>query len=45
MTLKAYAKLKAKLKDKTLDVVFQGHITAMVGVINLYMDSELLYTW
>ena len=42
---KACAKLTVKSKDKMLDVVFQGHITAMVGAINLYMSSELLYTW
>ena len=42
---KACAKLTVKLKDKMLDVVFWGHITAMVGAINLYMSSELLYTW
>ena len=42
---KACAKLTVKLKDKMLDVVFWGCITAMVGVINLYMSSEFSYTW
>ena len=34
-----------KSKDKMLNVVFRGCITARVGVINLYMSSELSYTW
>jgi hypothetical protein len=42
---KACAKLKVLSKDKKLDIVFRARITAMVGTINLYMDSELSYTW
>jgi len=42
---KACAKLTVLSKDKKLDVVFRARITATVGTINLYMDSELSYTW
>ena len=42
---KACAKLMIKLRDKLLDVVFQGRITTMVGAINLYMNLELSFTW
>jgi hypothetical protein len=42
---KACAKLTVLSKDQKLDVVFRARITAMVGTINLYMDSELSYTW
>ena len=42
---KAHAKLTVLSKDKKLDVVFCARITALVGTINLYMDSELSYTW
>ena len=42
---KACAKLTVKSKDKMLNVVFWGCITAMLGVINLYMSFELSYTW
>ena len=42
---KACAKLAVLSKDKKLDIVFHAHIMMMVGTINLYMDSELSYTW
>ncbi|KAG6873254.1 hypothetical protein C0992_008920, partial [Termitomyces sp. T32_za158] len=41
----ACAALTVKSKDKKLDVVLHGRITGMVGVLNLYLDSELSYTW
>lgn len=41
----ACAKLTVKSKDKKLDVFFRARITAMVGVLNLYLDSHLSYTW
>jgi hypothetical protein len=34
-----------KSKDKKLDIVFRGHISAMVSTLNLYLDPELSYTW
>lgn len=42
---KACAKLTVLLRDKKLDIIFRTRITAMVGTINLYLDSELSYTW
>jgi hypothetical protein len=42
---RAVAKLTVKSKDQKLDVFFRAHITAMVGTLNLYLDSELSYTW
>jgi hypothetical protein len=38
-------KLSLQSQDKSLDVVFQAHILAMVRVLNLFLDPELLYTW
>ena len=32
-------------QDKSLDVVFQARISAMIGVLNLFLDPELSYTW
>ena len=31
--------------DKLLDVVFQACICAMIGVLNLFLDRDLPYTW
>ena len=42
---KACAKLTVLSKDKNLDVMFHACITATVGTINLYINSELSYTW
>jgi len=42
---RAAAALNVKSKDKSLDVFFRACITAMAGVLNLYLDSELSYTW
>ncbi|KAG6871717.1 hypothetical protein C0992_010438, partial [Termitomyces sp. T32_za158] len=42
---RACAALMIKSKDKKLDVVFRARITAMVGVLNLYLHPELSYTW
>ena len=41
----AWAKLSIKAKDKKLDVLFWGHITAMVTTLNFYLDPELSYSW
>ncbi|KAJ6553649.1 hypothetical protein B0H10DRAFT_2241965 [Mycena sp. CBHHK59/15] len=42
---RAVAVLTVKSKDKKLDVFFRARITAMVGALNLYLDSELSYSW
>jgi hypothetical protein len=42
---KACAALTVKSKDKKIDVVFRGRIAGMVGALNLYLDSQLSYTW
>ncbi|KAJ7589230.1 hypothetical protein C8J56DRAFT_1048857 [Mycena floridula] len=42
---RAKAALSVKAKDKKLDVVLHACITAMVGTLNLYLDSELSYIW
>ena len=39
------AKLTMKANDKTLNVVFQACISAMVGTLNLYLDPQFSYTW
>ncbi|KAH9039781.1 hypothetical protein EDB85DRAFT_1887197 [Lactarius pseudohatsudake] len=41
----ACVKLADKCKDKSLGVIFRAQIMAMVGVLNLYLDSGLSYTW
>jgi hypothetical protein len=45
--LRARDKLLLEAQDKSslLDVVFQAHISAMIGVLNLFLDPELPYTW
>jgi hypothetical protein len=42
---RAVTKLAIKSHDKKLDVLFRARITAMVGTLNLYLDSELSYSW
>ena len=42
---RACAKLTVKSKDKLLDVFFRSRITGMLGMLNLYLDPELSYTW
>ena len=41
----AQEKLQRKSQDKTLDVFFQVCISAMVGVLNIFLDPELQYIW
>ncbi len=41
----ACVKLMDKCKDKSLDVFLRARITAMVGILNLYLDNALSYTW
>jgi hypothetical protein len=42
---RAQAKLNMKAKDKHIDVVFHFCITAMAGVLALYLNPEVSYTW
>ncbi|KAK7060055.1 hypothetical protein R3P38DRAFT_2679776, partial [Favolaschia claudopus] len=42
---RATANLSVKSKDKKLDVFLRARISAMVGTLNLYLDSELSYGW
>jgi len=42
---RARAKLTIKAKDRNIDVIFRSRITAMVATLNLYLDSELSYSW
>ncbi|KAH8983234.1 hypothetical protein EDB92DRAFT_1951794 [Lactarius akahatsu] len=41
----ARVKLMDRSKDKDLDVIFRARITTMVGILNLYLDKALSYTW
>lgn len=41
----AREELSVKAKDKKLDVFFRARITGMVGILNLYLDPQLSYTW
>ena len=41
----ACVKLSERAKEKSLDVILRARITAMVGVLNLYLNSELGYSW
>ena len=42
---RACAALTVKSKDKKIDILFRGRLTGMVGTLNLYLDSQLSYTW
>jgi hypothetical protein len=39
------AREKLQSQDKELDVIFQARISAMVGVLNLFLDPGLSFTW
>jgi hypothetical protein len=41
----ARVKLTVKAKDQKLDVFFRSRITAMVATLNLYLDTEISYSW
>jgi hypothetical protein len=42
----ARERLRSQDKNhKTLDVIFQARIAAMIGVLNLFLDAGLPYTW
>src|SRR5258708_1984688 len=43
--LKARERLLLQSQAKALDIIFQAHISAMIGVLNLFLDLELPYTW
>jgi hypothetical protein len=42
---RAWERLMSQSQDKSLDVIFWARISAMVGVLNLFLDPELSYTW
>jgi len=42
---KAQETLSQRSQDKSLDVVLRARICAMLGVINLFLDPDLPYTW
>lgn len=37
--------LSQKSQDKSLDIVFRARICAMLGVLNIFLDPDLPYTW
>jgi hypothetical protein len=39
------ARERLQSEDKTLDVIFRARIDAMIGVLNLFLDPGLSYTW
>ena len=41
----AKTKLSVKSKDMKIDVFFRARINAMIGTLNLYLDSTLSYGW
>ena len=41
----ASTQLSKKAKDGNLDVIVQGRIAAMVGLLNIYTDRNLEYSW
>ena len=43
--LKAQGSLLIQSRSSSLDVVFRACISAMIGVLNLFLDPELPYTW
>jgi hypothetical protein len=42
---RARERLLSSSQDKSLDVIFRARISAMVGVLNLFLDPKLRYTW
>ena len=43
--LQAQKRLTLQSQDKALDVVFRARISAMIGILNIFLDTELPYTW
>jgi hypothetical protein len=37
--------LLQKSQDKSLDVVFRARVCAMLGVLNLFLDQDISYSW
>jgi hypothetical protein len=42
---KACASLSVMCKNKDLDPILRARLTGMLGVLNLYLDPDLCYTW
>jgi hypothetical protein len=43
--LKALAKLVEKSQDTRLDITLRAWLTGMKGVLNIYLDPNLDYSW
>jgi len=43
--LQAQKRLTLQSQDKALDVVFRARVSAMIGILNIFLDPELPYTW
>lgn len=43
--LRAQEMMSKKGQDKSIDIIFRASICAMVSVLNLFLDLDLLYTW
>jgi hypothetical protein len=39
------ARKRLQSDEKSLDVIFRARVTAMIGVLNLFLDPGLSYTW
>lgn len=37
--------LTKEAKKNDLDVIVQAHVTAMVGLLNIFTDKKLGYSW
>jgi hypothetical protein len=44
-TALSWARERLKSQDKSLDIIFQARISAMIRVLNLFLDLGLQYTW
>ncbi len=42
---KASAQLTEEMKKGDLDVIVRAHMVAMIGVLNIYTDKNLAYSW
>jgi hypothetical protein len=43
--LQAQKRLTLQSQDKALNVIFRARISAMIGILNIFLDPELPYTW
>ena len=45
MLYDASEKLAAMSKDKKIEILFRMRVVSMVGMLNLFLDPELNYSW